>query len=248
MTQLVTFAPQECPILLKIFRVLKGGLTDTTLTTGTKVALKKYHSTSSQLQSDDSNANKRLRQPILQELKVFCHPSLKTHENICKLLFIGWESNNLIPSLALELGCYGTLVDCLQPLRSYSSDIRKAHLTLDIALGLGAIYSRGLVHGDIKSSNIIIQEHPTRSIVAKISDFNGVSRATTYGSTQYSVGTPLWQAPDILNGEPEIDWQISDVYSFGMVVATIRCSSGFISTLFVPRYLLDIALKSLKEP
>jgi serine/threonine protein kinase len=75
----------------------------------------------------------------------------------------------------------GTLEDCLQLLRSYGSEVRKTHLSLDIALGINAIHACGLVHGDIKPSNIIIQEHPTRTVIAKISDFNGVDLASSYG-------------------------------------------------------------------
>lgn len=85
------------------------------------------------------------------------------------------------------------------------------------------------MHGDIKPSNIIVQSHPSRSIVAKLSDFNGVSPAETYGSNPYSYGTPDWQAPEaILQEEGSIDWQLCDVYAFGMVIATIWTKTGYI--------------------
>lgn len=123
----------------------------------------------------------------------------------------------------------GTLDDCLQHLRSYDSALRKAHLSCDIALGLAALHSCGLVHGDIKPSNIIVQNHPSRSVVAKLSDFNGVSPAETYGSNPYSFGTPDWQAPEaVIREEEDIDWQLCDVYSFSMVIATIWTQTGYI--------------------
>jgi serine/threonine protein kinase len=116
----------------------------------------------------------------------------------------------------------------MQLLRSYGSVIRKAHLSLDVALGIEALHACGLVHGDIKPSNIIVQKHPTRTIVAKLTDFNGVSPANTYGSSTYSFGTPSWQPPEVLLNEESIDWQLGDVYSYGMVFATIWCKTGFI--------------------
>jgi serine/threonine protein kinase len=123
----------------------------------------------------------------------------------------------------------GTLDDCLQHLRSYDSAPRKAHLSCDIGLGLAALHACRLVHGDIKPSNLIVQYHPSRSIVAKLSDFNGVSPAETYGSNPYSYGTIDWQAPEaVIREEEGIDWQLCDVYSFAMVIATIWTQTGYI--------------------
>ncbi|OAQ87514.1 ankyrin repeats (3 copies) domain-containing protein [Purpureocillium lilacinum] len=196
-------------------------------TPGTLVALKRYSAT-----PDDTpgggRANRKLCQLLWQELSVFTHPYLRRHENICKLLYIGWDSNSIVPNLALELAQYGTLEDCLQHLRSYESSLRKAHLSCDIALGLAAIHACGLVHGDIKPGNIIIQSHPSRSVVAKLSDFNGVSSAESYGSNPYSFGTPEWQAPEAAIQEPTVDWQLCDVYAFCMVIATIWTKTGYI--------------------
>lgn len=122
----------------------------------------------------------------------------------------------------------GTLEDCLQDIRSYGSSLRKSHLSLDVALGLEAIHSVGLVHGDIKLGNILVCSHPSRSLVAKISDLNGVAPAATYGSNQFGMGTPAWQPPEVLLKEQAIDWQLADVYSFGMVITTIWSETGWI--------------------
>lgn len=65
--------------------------------------------------------------------------------------------------------------------------------------------------------------------MAKLSDFNGVSPAETYGSNPYSYGTPDWQAPEaIVQEEEDIDWQLCDVYSFAMVITTIWTQTGYI--------------------
>ncbi|KAK3691991.1 hypothetical protein B0T22DRAFT_485995 [Podospora appendiculata] len=206
---------------------------------GTLVALKTYSTAPDELPGG-GQANRKLCQLLWQELSVFTHPYLRNHENICKLLYVGWDDSQIMPSLALELAQYGTLEDCLQHLRSYDSPLRKAHLSCDIALGLAAIHACGLVHGDIKPGNIIIRDHdhptPSRRIVAKLSDFNGVSPAETYGSNRYSFATPDWQAPEATmmqepgrTGRPGIDWQLCDVYSFAMVVATLWTRTGYIT-------------------
>ncbi|KAF4454449.1 serine threonine protein kinase [Fusarium austroafricanum] len=172
----------------------------------------------------DREGTDRMHAWLLQELRVFCHPKLRAHENICKLLFVGWDEDSVIPVLGLELATYG--MNYLPT--SYGSIERKANLTFDIALGLHVLHSLGLVHGDVKPGNIILCKHPSRSVVAKISDFSGVGPASTYASARFTTGTPTWQPPETILGEGSIDWQLVDTYSFGMVIATIWCPYGWI--------------------
>ena len=56
---------------------------------------------------EKTNELQRIHRLIWQELQVFCHTALKAHENICKLVYIGWEETNQIPVLALEMAAYG---------------------------------------------------------------------------------------------------------------------------------------------
>ncbi|KAL3427591.1 serine/threonine protein kinase [Phlyctema vagabunda] len=196
---------------------------------GTLVAHKKYSVTPAELQDKSRSSTRRLHQLIWQELQIFCHPYLRKHENICQLVYIGWEETNLVPILALELASHGTLEDCLQHLRSYGSSLRKSNLSLDIGLGLAALHSCGIVHGDVKPSNIIIQAHPSRNVVAKLSDFNGASHVSTYGNrSQCIFGTPTWQPPEVLCKEEPVDWLLADVYAYGMAFATIWSATGYI--------------------
>ncbi|KLU84610.1 TKL protein kinase [Magnaporthiopsis poae ATCC 64411] len=156
---------------------------------------------------------------ILGELGVFCHPELSEHPNFVKLLFLGWRSPNPFPILGMELGEYGSLDYILCAPGAGLSRAQKAHITMDIAVGLHALHSKGLVHGDLKPGNIVVFKHPDpeRALIAKLTDFGGSSRR----GTAPGFITSLWSPPEVLHGDPDIEWDKCDVYSYGLVVASI---------------------------
>lgn len=91
---------------------------------------------------------------------------------------------------------------------------RAAYVASQVASALDHAHQQGLIHRDVKPSNIILgrQDHTT------LTDFGLVraahsARLTEAGAT---VGTLEYMAPEQLGGD-EIDWR-SDVYSLGVVV------------------------------
>jgi serine/threonine protein kinase len=143
------------------------------------------------------------------------------------------------------------LSSALQQIRSYNSALRKSYLTADIILGLEALHRCGYCHGDVKTDNIIIQSHPHREVIAKLADFSGVkSVVARHEESRPDFGTPTWQPPEVILNNPDIDWQLADIYSLGMVIATIWTREGFIpqgGTFLDPQltYDLDATSKSL---
>jgi eukaryotic-like serine/threonine-protein kinase len=86
---------------------------------------------------------------------------------------------------------------------------------LQTALGLAAAHAQGLVHRDVKPSNILLENGVER---VKLTDF-GLARAVDDGSlTQSGVvaGTPQYMSPEQAGGEP-IDHR-SDLFSLGSVL------------------------------
>jgi formylglycine-generating enzyme required for sulfatase activity/serine/threonine protein kinase len=84
-----------------------------------------------------------------------------------------------------------------------------------IAAGLAAAHALGLVHRDVKPSNILLENGIER---VKISDF-GLARAADDASltqTGFIAGTPLYMAPEQAQGEA-MD-QRADLFSLGSVL------------------------------
>ncbi len=83
-----------------------------------------------------------------------------------------------------------------------------------IAEGLAAAHSRGLIHRDIKPANILLEAGQT----ARISDFGLARAADDAGLTQSGLisGTPLYMAPEQAQ-EEEVDHR-TDLFSLGSVL------------------------------
>jgi len=184
------------------------------LPAGTTVALKKYRPNlpgpGESRRSNDAETYNTLRKEIL------VHSLLKEHENICKLLFLGWESGSPIPLLALELAAFGSLEYVLSSPGVGPSFLQKQYLTVDIARGLDALHHCNICHVDLKPANILVQRQNDR-VIAKITDFGGAADP----NSKPAVGTPLWSAPEVLVGGRSVDWVRADIYSFGLIIASL---------------------------
>ncbi|KAF4655462.1 hypothetical protein FOL47_009422 [Perkinsus chesapeaki] len=93
---------------------------------------------------------------------------------------------------------------------------RVVSIAREICLGMSYLHSHGVLHCDLKSSNILISENWE----VKICDF-GLSFMTGESNRDAKlplgcVGTHHWMAPEILRGEEYS--QAADVYSFGMIL------------------------------
>ncbi|ORY19435.1 hypothetical protein BCR34DRAFT_659639 [Clohesyomyces aquaticus] len=165
-------------------------------------------------------------QNFLRELRVLTHSPLRNHENIVRLIGVGWEANRLSistsvfhwPFLVLEHAQCGTLINWLDENTS-DFGMRKA-LVLDVGLGLQALHSCDVIHGDMKPENVLVFVHPKKRYIAKIADFGFTmfdldGRAPTM---HYPGGTKRWDAPE---SEKALSWKsrlLTDVYSYGFLV------------------------------
>ena len=117
-----------------------------------------------------------------------------------------------VPFIVMEYVEGLSLAECLtgrdMPLRTV------AKLARQIAYGLSAAHEKGIVHRDIKTTNVMV----TGKMDAKILDFGiarheGLTRLTKEGST---FGTIAYMSPEQARGEPA-DFR-TDIWSLGVVL------------------------------
>lgn len=104
-------------------------------------------------------------------------------------------------------------IDCLEPRAA-------AAMALQVARGLGAAHASGLLHRDVKPSNVFLHAPGDGSIVAKLLDF-GVAKVLfdddSLTESGDLLGTPHYMAPEQIRDAKRVD-ERTDVYSLGAML------------------------------
>lgn len=123
------------------------------------------------------------------------------------------------PMLVTKLAHHGNLRDYLTPL-NWNQYVGKKVL-IDVAAGMAYLHSQNILHGELKSLNILVDlDRESQTDVALISDY-GLHRVReqvgkTQGATSVQMsGAPAFSAPETLEGRP-LD-KPADVYGFAML-------------------------------
>ncbi|KAG8913799.1 Transcriptional regulatory protein sin3, partial [Tulasnella sp. 408] len=104
----------------------------------------------------------------------------------------------------------GTLVEYI----AANPDINRIRLLCETADAVQYLHKEGVVHGDLKASNILIGDNGS----SLLCDFGLTKAAESRTSTaMQGAGTFRWQAPELWDNAPK-SFE-SDVYAFGMTVA-----------------------------
>ncbi|KAJ7620606.1 kinase-like domain-containing protein [Mycena polygramma] len=155
----------------------------------------------------------------------FCREALvwKDLQHPHILPFLGIDKNSFPSSLCMVSPWmeHGTVMNYLQD----HGHTRVDKLLYEIAQGLQYLHSRGIVHGDLRGANILINEDWS----ACLADF-GLSAFSdaTASMTTNRAGSLYWMAPELLDperfGNKFSRTPASDVYAFACVCLEVPFS------------------------
>ena len=136
------------------------------------------------------------------------HASLR-HPNIILLYGICIEATKC--AMVMEFMANGSLYDVLKNPAELPWS-RRLSLALEITAGLVYLQGKQIIHRDLKSLNILVDDR----MHAKVSDF-GLSKIklTTASMTKGGGGTTQWEAPELFDEAPNSP--ATDVYATGIV-------------------------------
>lgn len=157
------------------------------------------------------------------------------HRNIVQIYSCGQEKGQ--PYIVMELVTGGKMNHMFSH-NEPMDEVRLLKIAVDVAEGLKAANEVGLVHGDIKPENILIDQAGT----AKIVDFGLAQFVNAQKERGEIWGTPYYISPERARGN-KADHR-SDIYSLGATM--FHALSG--QPPFDGRTAADVVLARLKHP
>jgi len=142
-----------------------------------------------------------------------------SHPNVCKIFEIHTASSRdrRTDFITMEFLDGETLTDRLQRGKLPAREARE--IALQLCAGLSEAHRNQVVHGDLKSNNVILARSSGRRIRAVITDFGlarGMGSSSTTMQSGVKGGTPEYMAPELWKGEKAS--LASDIYALGVIL------------------------------
>ncbi|KZT22026.1 kinase-like protein [Neolentinus lepideus HHB14362 ss-1] len=170
----------------------------------------------------------------LKRLRVFhgtAEERIKIRKKFCKEALIWQQLRHrfVLPFLGIDVVTFaplmcmvspwmsnGTIIQCLE--RTDPLDVNLDAILLEIAEGLAYLHDSGLVHGDLRGVNILVDDNWH----VQLSDFGLTDIIESTQRSSSRGGSVRWMAPELINPRAFLDevfrrTTASDIYSFGCV-------------------------------
>jgi serine/threonine protein kinase len=132
------------------------------------------------------------------------------HPNVIRALDAGNDVDGS-PYLVMDRATGSSLADLLKKTGPLSLP-RIQTITTQLLAGLSAIHAAGVVHADIKSSNVMVDDADQVQII----DFGLARTMSRFHTNGLIAGTPSYMAPEVIAGDaPTI---AADIYAVGAIL------------------------------
>jgi len=150
------------------------------------------------------------------------HAAAVSHPNIVDVLDMGVDEAGA-PFLVMEL-LVGTSLDRYLAEHGRLSPAQTLSLLIPVLGALATLHDAGIVHRDVKTSNIFLRTTPRGAFEPKLLDFGLAHSANDVRITRSGLvmGTPMYMAPEQASGAAV--GPAADVWSLGVVM--FECLSG----------------------
>src|SRR5690349_17288947 len=167
------------------------------------------------------------------------------HPNTVSIIDYGQSPDGLL-YLAMEYLRGPTLTQLIA--REHPLPIpRVLDIVCQILSGIEEAHLAGVVHADLKSDNIIVDQRRAGTDVVKIVDF-GIARLVTAprdGDDRNICGTPEYMAPEVISGAPP--GYAADLYAVGIILyELLTCQTPFFGGTTIE--ILSRQLRTEPEP
>jgi hypothetical protein len=130
------------------------------------------------------------------------------------------------PYVVMEYVAGQSLADRLR--QEPTGPVLACEITSEILSALSAVHRHGVVHRDVKPSNIILEQAIDGRLRARLVDF-GIAKSSSFSDLQLTqpgslLGTPQYMAPEQLAGS-EVDAR-ADLYATGLVFYEMLVGAG----------------------
>ena len=163
---------------------------------------------------------------IATELQILRHTRQISDSNILELVGIVYHDANvdgeypyIFPALVVEYAELGNLRSFLA--KGFGRSLQeKFEICRDIARGLDHLHRCGIVHCDVKDTNMLVCASKEKDFVVKVSDF-GFAISLLSNSPQVVGYTPYWEAPELHEPLQRTRLCQLDIYSYGLLLYTV---------------------------